>query len=94
MDQGFQPENDNVLPVMNDDLTKGEDSAPVNAGVRERWIDKQDVLMAMHISARTLQEWRSTGLLPCSKIKRKYYYRESDLYKLLEQHLTYGNGKK
>jgi len=47
------------------------------------WIDKQDILIRMHISCRTLQRWRSKGILPFSRIGRKIYYKESDLRKLL-----------
>ncbi|QEC70095.1 helix-turn-helix domain-containing protein [Panacibacter ginsenosidivorans] len=50
------------------------------------WLDKQDVLQRLHISARTLQNWRSSGLLPYSKIKGKIYYKETDIEILLLQH--------
>jgi hypothetical protein len=37
------------------------------------WIDSQDVLIKMHISQRTLQTWRTNGLLPFSNINGKFY---------------------
>lgn len=52
----------------------------------EIWLDKQDILQRLHISSRTLQNWRSSGLLPYSKIKGKIYYKETDLEILLLQH--------
>jgi hypothetical protein len=54
--------------------------------VDEILLDKQDILMRMHISARTLQIWRSEGILPFARIRKKIYYRESDLRALLSQH--------
>ena len=55
--------------------------------VGEVWLDKQDILTRMHISSRTLQTWRSRGMIPFSRIGRKLYYRESDLNRLYTQHL-------
>lgn len=52
----------------------------------EIWLDKQDILQRLHISSRTLQNWRSSGLLPYSKIKGKIYYKETDLELLLQKH--------
>jgi hypothetical protein len=49
----------------------------------EFWLDKQDILERMHISSRTLQSWRSLGILPFIKIRKKIYYKESDLRRLL-----------
>ncbi|MEO8402994.1 MAG: helix-turn-helix domain-containing protein [Chitinophagaceae bacterium] len=49
------------------------------------WLDKQDVLTLMHISASTLQVWRSKKILPFARIGAKIYYRKSDLLKLLEE---------
>ena len=57
-----------------------------NATPLERWIDKQDILQMLHISSRTLQTWRSLGLLPYYKIAGKIYYRQSELYKMLEKY--------
>ena len=53
----------------------------------EIWLDKQDILIRMHISSRTLQTWRSRGILPFCRIGRKLYYRESDLNRLYIQYL-------
>jgi hypothetical protein len=55
--------------------------------MNDRWIDKQDILTSMHISSRTLQRWRTKGILPFSRIGRKIYYKESDLNKLLGQNI-------
>ena len=49
----------------------------------EIWIDKQDIMQRIHISNRTLQTWRSKGILPYARIGRKIYYKESDFSNLL-----------
>ena len=49
----------------------------------ENWIDNQDVMNALHISARTLQTLRSNGSLPYSRIGNKLYYQKKDLLKML-----------
>ena len=51
---------------------------------KDAWIDGQDVMMALHISKRTLQTLRDNGTLPYSRINGKFYYKVSDLEKLLE----------
>jgi hypothetical protein len=59
-----------------------------NEITEETWIDKQEILMRLHISNRTLQNWRSKGILPFARIGKKIYYKESDIRKLLETHIT------
>jgi len=50
----------------------------------EAWISGNDVIKSLKISLRTLQSWRDTGLLPYSRINGKFFYKVSDLQKLLE----------
>jgi len=52
------------------------------------WIDAQDIMQKMHISYRTLQTWRTNGLLPFSRIRGKLYYRKSDILILLEKNYS------
>jgi hypothetical protein len=54
-----------------------------NENPEEIWIDKQEIMIRLHISNRTLQTWRSKGILPFARIRKKIYYRESDLRNLL-----------
>ena len=49
------------------------------------WIDSQDVMQKLHVSVRTLQSWRTNGLLPFSRINNKIYYRKSDILALLNK---------
>ena len=53
----------------------------------EIWIDKQEIIMRLHISNRTLQTWRSKGILPFARIGKKIFYKESDLRNLLNAHV-------
>jgi len=50
------------------------------------WIDSQDVMLKLHISVRTLQYWRTEGLLPYSRIRGKIYYRKTDIISILNKH--------
>jgi|SRR5690606_14056087 len=54
----------------------------------EAWIDGQDVMQTLHISQRTLQSLRDNGVLPYSRINGKFYYKVSDLEKLLEDNYS------
>lgn len=55
------------------------------------WVDAEDVTSKLHITKRTLQNWRTNGILPFSNVKGKYYYRKSDVLVLLMNNY---NGKK
>lgn len=50
----------------------------------EAWIDGQDVMQSLHISKRTLQTLRDNGTLPYSRLNGKFYYKVSDIEKMLE----------
>lgn len=51
----------------------------------EKLYDRQDLLLMLHISVRTLQYWRTNGLLPYHKIGNKIYYRQRDVEEMLIQ---------
>ena len=50
----------------------------------EASIDGQDVMQSRHISKRTLQTLRDNGTLPYSRVNGKFYYKVSDIEKMLE----------
>lgn len=64
----------------------------------EAWIDGQDVMQSLHISKRTLQTLRDNGTLPYSRVNGKFYYKVSDIEKMLEANYqpskSAGNGDK
>lgn len=55
---------------------------------RESWIDGQDVMQTLHISKRTLQSLRDSGVLPHSRINGKFYYKVEDIEALLENNYS------
>ena len=55
---------------------------------RESWIDGQDVMQTLHISKRTLQSLRDSGVLPYSRINGKFYYKVEDIEALLESNYS------
>ncbi|WP_341224801.1 helix-turn-helix domain-containing protein [uncultured Arcticibacterium sp.] len=52
------------------------------------WIDSQDVMLSLHISKRTLQNLRDTGVLPYSRINGKFYYKIADIEIILNKNYT------
>ncbi len=51
----------------------------------EKFLSNQDICRMLHISPRTLQDWRDTGKIPFIQIKGKILYEESKVLKWLEQ---------
>ena len=56
----------------------------------EQWLDISDTCRFLHISKRTLQNYRDKGVLPFSKIGGKIYFRASDLDERLKKHYHKG----
>ena len=55
---------------------------------KETWIDGQAVLQTLGIGKRSLQTLRDNGILPYSRINGKFYYKVSDIVKLLEKNYS------
>lgn len=51
----------------------------------EKFLSNSDVCRMLHISSRTLQDWRNTGKISFIQIKGKILYKESEIRKWLEQ---------
>ena len=51
----------------------------------EKFLTNKDVCEMLHISSRTLQDWRDTGKIPFIRIKGKILYRESEIMDLLKK---------
>ena len=49
------------------------------------WLDKQDMIIKFHVCGRTLQKWRTAGILPFSKVFGKIFYNQSDVQHFLLQ---------
>jgi hypothetical protein len=52
------------------------------------WLDNQDVMQKLNISNSTLKRRRLEGIIPCTRIKGKYFYQEEDIQKLLKTGLN------
>jgi excisionase family DNA binding protein len=50
----------------------------------EKFLTGKDVCRMLHISPRTLQEWRTQGKIPFLRLKGKILYKESDVLKWLD----------
>ncbi|KAA6325659.1 hypothetical protein EZS27_025160 [termite gut metagenome] len=50
----------------------------------EKFLTNKDVCRMLNVSARTLQEWRSTEKIPFIQIKGKILYRETEVLKWLD----------
>jgi excisionase family DNA binding protein len=50
----------------------------------EIYLSGEQVCQMLHISKRTLQQYRDDGLIPFIKLERKILFRESDIIKVLE----------
>lgn len=68
--------------VLAEDL---DDEDSVEQAILEDWIDNQDVMTVLHVSIRTLQKFRSNGVLPYTKVNGKIYYRRQDVEELLNK---------
>lgn len=59
-----------------------ENNPPILDG--ERYLTNNDVANILHISLRTLQDWRDNGRIAYIQISGKVLYKESDVRKLLD----------
>lgn len=50
----------------------------------ERYLTNNDIVNMLHISLRTLQDWRDNGRISYIQISGKVLYKESDIRNLLE----------
>lgn len=55
----------------------------------ETLLDNQDLCLLLKVSNRTLQRYRSSGLISYRRIQQKTYYLESDVHKFISQHFVY-----
>ncbi|KAA6340821.1 hypothetical protein EZS27_011339 [termite gut metagenome] len=53
----------------------------------ELLFDNQDLCLMLSVSRRTLQRYRTAGILPYKQTDQKIYYLESDVRKFVEEHL-------
>lgn len=51
----------------------------------EKYLTNRDVSELLHISERTLQDWRDSGKIAYIQISGKVLYKESDVKRLLQE---------
>jgi len=51
----------------------------------EKFLTGKDVCRMLHISPRTLQEWRSKQIMPFIRLKGKILYRQKNIEKVLSE---------
>lgn len=54
----------------------------------EKFLTNKDVCEMLHVSLRTLQDWRDNGIIPFIQIKGKILYRESEIVKCIANNLV------
>ena len=60
----------------------------------DRLLDNQDLCFLLKASKRSLQRYRSEGLLPYQKMGHSIFYKESDVKVFLKTHFEKMNQKK
>jgi len=51
----------------------------------EKFLTNKEVCRILNVSARTLQEWKSKGVIPYIQLKGKILYRQSDIDRMLKR---------
>lgn len=54
----------------------------------EKFLSNRDVCRMLHVSSRTLQDWRDTGKIPFIQIKGKIIYKESEIIDWVEKNIV------
>lgn len=53
----------------------------------ERLFDNQDLCLLLQVSKRSLQRYRSIGVLPYHMLRHKTYYKESEVLAFITEHI-------
>ncbi len=51
----------------------------------KKWLDGEEVCRLLRLSPKTLQGMRDRGVVACSQVGRKFYYRTEDVERLLSE---------
>ena len=51
----------------------------------EKLLDNQDLCFMLKVSTKTLQRYHKKGILPYIMLDGKYFYRTSDIHKLIRE---------
>lgn len=61
-------------------------------GLKESWLDNQDVMQILKIKPRTLQSYRDQGILPFTRIGGKILFKSSDVEAALQANMVNEKG--
>ncbi|MBQ8672548.1 MAG: helix-turn-helix domain-containing protein [Bacteroides sp.] len=61
--------------------------------VAEGWVDGQEVMNALHISARTLSDLRAKRVIGYTRLGRKFYYKCKEIDDILQDNYVMYNLK-
>ncbi|MFS2875831.1 helix-turn-helix domain-containing protein [Bacteroides thetaiotaomicron] len=51
----------------------------------KKWMDGEDVCRLLRLSPKTLQSMRDRGIVACSQVGRKFYYRSEDVERFVSE---------
>jgi len=54
----------------------------------EKFLSNRDACRMLHVSSRTLQDWRDTGKISFVQIKGKILYTESEITRWIEENIV------
>ena len=64
------------------------------SGIKQKLLDNQDLCLLFQISPRSLQRYRSLGVLPYKRLGQKTYYTEEDVKQFIgEQREGFQSGE-
>lgn len=58
-----------------------------SSAINEKLLDNQDLCLLFQISPRSLQRYRSLGVLPYKRLGQKTYYTEEDVMQFVENNV-------
>lgn len=67
--------------------TRTRDGAKGSSAINEKLLDNQDLCLLFQISPRSLQRYRSLGVLPYKRLGQKTYYTEEDVMQFVENNV-------
>lgn len=85
------PEQLQVVVDGMDEITKALKKAQTY--VEDPILGTDDVMRLLKVSKRCLQTWRDEALIGFSAVGNKFYYRLSDIYKMLDNHFKKPGGE-
>lgn len=74
MKSGINTLNDMVQQLLNDRLENAD-----------TYLTSEEASKLLKVSSRTLFKWRQAGILKCSRIGRKVYFKNKDVQALIER---------